>query len=70
MQNMRETYGPKKAKRVFYATEHKMKSKMPPGVSQSPAGDIGMHRQMEAKRAGGFKDCPMMSASSHFRKGH
>ena len=70
MQRMKETYGAKKAKRVFYATETKRKSNMPMGVSQSPKGDIGMHRQMEARLAGGFTTCPMLSASSYFTKGH
>ena len=68
MKSMVGTYGAKKAKRVFYATENKRKSNMPMGVAQSPKGDIGMHRQMEARMAGGFH-ATMMAASSHFTKG-
>ena len=68
MKSMVDTYGAKKAKRVFYATEKKRKSNMPKVVSQSPKGDIGMHRQMEARMAGGFH-AKTLSASSHFKKG-
>jgi len=59
----------KKTKRTPQEKRPEGKSNLPKGVSQSPMGDIGMHRQMEAKMAGGFKKCPMMSASSHFMKG-
>ena len=68
MKRMVGTYGAKKAKRVFYATENKRTSHLPMGVAQSPTGDIGMHRQQEATMAGGFH-AKRMSASSHFTKG-
>ena len=38
------------------AAKGRMKSHMPKGVKQSPAGDIGAHRQMEADTQKGFKD--------------
>lgn len=41
-------------------------SRLPKGVSQSPSGDIGQHRQVEAKLAGGFAG-PILSASKYFK---
>ena len=55
MQNMKKTYGAKKAKQVFYATENKMKSHLPEGYDQSPKGNLGAARQCEAKEIGTFK---------------
>lgn len=34
----------------------KPRSYLPPGVAQTPRGDIGAHRQMEGVRVGGFDD--------------
>ena len=45
------------------------KSNLPKGVTQSPKGDLGQHRQVEAKLAGGFKGIKSVSASSYFKKG-
>ena len=64
-------YGAKKGKRVFYASAQKQHmmpmSKLPKSVKQSPSGDLGQHRQIEAKVAGGFKGVKSVSASSYFK---
>ncbi len=44
-------------------------SRLPKGVQLSPSGDIGQHRQIEAKIVGGFKGIKTLSASSYFKKG-
>lgn len=42
-------------------------SHLPKGVAQSPKGDIGAHRQMEAEAAGKFKNGGrIMKAASYF----
>lgn len=46
-----------------------MHSHLPTGVRQTPTGDIGQHRQIEAKVLGGFKGIKTVSASSYFKKG-
>ena len=72
MNAMQKKMGAKKGKRVFYATANKMDmtpmSHLPKGVSQSPSGDIGQHRGVEAKILGGFKGAKIVSASKYFRK--
>jgi hypothetical protein len=40
---------------------------LPKGVTQSPSGDLGQHRQVEATIAGGFTG-PVLSASKYFRR--
>ena len=76
--HMTETHkSPKKAKQVFYASRNagritgvEPKSHMPKGVTQSPMGDLGQHRGVEAKIAGGgFKGAKITSASRYFTKG-
>ena len=71
MSNMTKEYGAKKGKQVFYATANKkkMKSKMPKGVSMSPKGDIGQHRQLEAVKVsgGGFKGAKVIAPSHYFK---
>ena len=44
-------------------------SHLPSGVAQSPKGDIGAHRGMEAKAAGGFKGAKIMKTASYFHGG-
>jgi hypothetical protein len=39
---------------------------LPTGVSQSPKGDIGAHRQQEAKAVGGFTSGKAVKAASFF----
>ena len=65
---MADEYGPDKGERVFYATMNKrMKSHMPKGVSDSPKGDIGEKRGMEADKVAHFKrDGKVMKAASYF----
>ena len=46
----RKEYGA--AKMAKMAATGRARSHMPPGVVKSPAGDIGHHRQMEARRVG------------------
>ena len=64
-------YGTKKGEQVFYATKNKrkLKSKMPKGVSMSPKGDIGQHRQLEAVKVsgGGFKGAKVIAPSHYFK---
>lgn len=67
MANMTKEYGPEKGKRVFYATQNKIKSQLPKGVSQSPQGDIGQHRGVEAKIAGAFRGSKIMSTAKYFK---
>jgi hypothetical protein len=71
MAGMMKEYGAKKGKQVFYATAHAHgmtpASKLPKGVTQSPSGDLGQHRQVEATIAGGFTG-PILSASKYFRR--
>lgn len=70
MQRMKETYGPKKAKRVFYATENKMTSHMPVGARMRGVwGDVGALRGAEARNVGGFTRATTVSAASYFTKG-
>ena len=71
---MVKKHGKKVGKRMFYATANEMgmtpKSNMPNGVKQSPMGDLGQHRGVEAKIAGGgFKGAKITSASRYFTKG-
>ena len=71
---MVKKHGKKVGTRMFYSTANKMgmrpTSKMPKGVMQSPTGDIGQHRGMEATMAGGgFKGATTMSTAHYFRKG-
>ena len=66
MANMTKEYGAKKGKQVFYATANKMKSHMPKGATQSPKGDLGMRRQAEARRVGGYKGIKDTCASYEF----
>ena len=72
---MVKKHGKKVGTRMFYATANKMgmtpMSKLPKGVAQSPMGDLGQHRGVEAKIAGGgFRGAKIMSASRYFTKGH
>ena len=48
--------GMKETQLEDFAMKMKPKSHMPKGVSQSPSGDIGAHRQMEADMQKGFKN--------------
>ena len=41
---------------------------MPEGGKLSPSGDLGALRQREAEKVGGFKDGPIVKASSKLRK--
>jgi hypothetical protein len=44
-----------------------MKSHMPKGATQSPSGDIGLHRQNEADTQKGFKDKgPVLKVAGRF----
>ena len=47
----RKKYGA--AKMAKMAAAGRARSQMPKGASQTPAGDIGMHRQAEARKLGG-----------------
>lgn len=51
MKSMKEQYGAKKGKQVFYATANKAKSHMPMGAGMSPSGDIAEHRGKEVRAA-------------------
>ena len=73
MANMTKEYGAKKGKAVFYATANKKRMKptsyLPKGATQSPKGDLGLRRQAEARRVGGFKGIKDTSASKEFSEG-
>lgn len=73
MANMKRDYGAKKGESVFYATAAKkkmkppLKSKMPKGVSMSPKGDIGAHRQEEATKMGWQSSKSLVRSSDCFK---
>jgi hypothetical protein len=48
-----------------------MKSNLPSGVSQTPKGDLGQHRGVEAKIAGAgkFKGSKIMHTAAYFKGG-
>lgn len=73
MASMMKKHGKEAGKRMFYATANKKgmtpMSHLPTGVRQTPSGDLGQHRQVEAKILGGFKGIKSVSASSYFKKG-
>ena len=43
-------------------------SHLPKGVEQTPTGDIGKHRSLEAKELGTFKNTPVLEPSEHWGK--
>jgi len=43
------------------------RSLLPKGVAQTPKGDIGAHRGMEAKKIGTFKGGTTVKAASYFK---
>ena len=60
----RKKYGA--AKMAQMATAGRMRSQMPKGASQTPSGDLGMRRQKEAKKVGGYR-APDTCASYAFK---
>jgi len=73
MRDMVKEYGPKKGKRVFYATANtqgmKPISHLPKGATLSPKGDLGVLRQKESVAAGGFTDGETVKASTYLTGG-
>lgn len=72
MARMKKTYkSPKKAEEVFYATENKMehakhmkKMKSHGTMTKGAYGDIGVRRQEESTKVGGFKAGTTVKASA------
>ena len=60
----RKKYGA--AKMAKMATAGRMRSNMPMGTRQTPSGDLGMRRQAEAKKVGGYR-APDTCASYAFK---
>ena len=60
----RKKYGA--AKMAKMAMAGRMRSQMPKGARQTPSGDLGMRRQAEAKKVGGYH-APDTCASYAFK---